>query len=45
MGFPIPVPYVAPNGIQFGRGKIFGIVETNISAATTFRMAGIGIKL
>lgn len=42
---PIPIPYVAPIGIKFGNGKVYGIVEANISAATTFGMAGIGIKL
>ena len=42
---PIPIPYVAPIGIKFGKGKVYGIVEANISAATTFGMAGIGIKL
>ena len=45
LGFPIPVPYVAPIGIKFGKGKIYGIVEANVSAATTFGMAGIGIRL
>ena len=44
-GIPIPIPYVAPIGIKFGNGKVYGIVEANISAATTFGMAGIGIKL
>ena len=45
IGFPIPIPYVAPIGIKFGKGKIYGIVEANVSAATTFGMAGIGIRL
>ena len=44
-GFPIPIPYIAPVGIKFGKGKVYGIAEANISAATTFGMAGIGIKL
>ena len=44
-GLPRPIPYVAPIGIKFGKGKVYGIVEANISAATTFGMAGIGIKL
>lgn len=44
-GIPIPIPYVAPIGIKFGKGKVYGIVEANISAATTFGMAGIGVKL
>ena len=45
IGFPIPVPYVAPIGMKFGKGKVYGIVEANVSAATTFGMAGIGIRL
>lgn len=45
LGFPIPLPYVAPIGIKFGKGKVYGIVEANVSVATTFGMAGIGIKL
>ena len=45
IGFPIPILYVAPIGIKFGKGKIYGIVEANMSAATTFGMAGIGIRL
>lgn len=42
---PCPIPYIAPIGIKFGKGKIYGIAEANVSAATTFGMAGIGIKL
>ena len=42
---PIPLPYIAPVGIQFGKGRVYGIAEVNISAANTFGMAGIGIKL
>ena len=45
IGFPIPMPYVAPVGIKFGKGKVYGIVEANVSPATTFGMAGIGIRL
>ena len=45
IGFPIPIPYIAPIGIKFGKGKVYGIVEANVSAATTFGMAGIGIRL
>ena len=45
IGFPIPIPYVAPVGIKFGKGKVYGVVEANVSAATTFGMAGIGIRL
>ena len=32
-------------GIKFGKGKVYGIVEANISPATTFGMAGVGIRL
>lgn len=45
IGFPIPMVYVAPVGIKFGKGKIYGIVEANVSPATTYGMAGIGIRL
>jgi hypothetical protein len=45
LGFPIPLPYIAPVGIQFGKGRVYGIVEANISAATTFGIAGIGVRL
>lgn len=45
IGFPIPVPYVAPIGIKFGKGKVYGIAEANLSAATTFGMVGVGIRL
>ena len=45
LGFPIPLPYIAPIGIKFGKGKVYGIVEANVSAASTFGMAGIGIRL
>lgn len=43
--FPIPLPYVAPVGIQFGKGRVYGIAELNVSAANTFGMVGIGIRL
>ncbi len=45
IGFPVPMPYIAPIGIKFGKGKVYGIVEANVSPATTFGMAGIGIRL
>lgn len=45
LGFPIPVPYVAPLGIKFGKGKFYGLIEANFSAATTYGMAGVGIRL
>lgn len=43
--FPFPMPYIAPVGIKFGKGKVYGLAEVNISAANTFGMAGIGIRL
>lgn len=43
--FPLPMPYIAPVGIKFGKGKVYGLAELNISAANTFGMAGIGIRL
>ena len=43
--FPLPMPYIAPIGIKFGKGKVYGLAELNISAANTFGMAGIGIRL
>ena len=45
IGFPIPMLYLAPVGIKFGKGKVYGIVEANVSPATTYGMAGIGIRL
>ena len=42
---PCPIPYFAPVGIKFGKGRIYGIVEVNLSAANTLGMAGVGIKL
>lgn len=43
--FPCPIPYFAPVGIKFGKGKVYGIAEINVSAATTFGMVGLGIRL
>ena len=45
LGLPIPLPYIAPFGIKFGKGKVYGIVEANVTPANTFGMAGIGIRL
>lgn len=42
---PCPIPYFAPVGIKFGKGRVYGIAELNLSAASTFGMAGIGIRL
>lgn len=44
-GFPIPLPYIAPVGIKFGKGKVYGLAELNMTPITTFGMAGIGIRL
>lgn len=43
--FPFPYPYIAPVGIKFGKRRVYGLVEVNISAANTFGMAGIGVRL
>ena len=42
---PFPLPYIAPIGVKFGKGRVYGIAEVNLSAANTFGMAGIGVKL
>ena len=42
---PCPIPYIAPIGIKFGKGKVYGIAEANVSASTTFGMAGVGVRL
>lgn len=44
-GYPIPLPYVAPVGIKFGKGRVYGLAEVNISSANTFGMIGMGIRL
>ncbi|MBE6240267.1 MAG: hypothetical protein E7115_02050 [Bacteroidales bacterium] len=43
--FPFPIPYVAPVGIKFGKGKVYGLAEVNVSAANTFGMVGLGVRL
>lgn len=45
VGFPVPLPYLAPLGIKFGKGKVYGLAELNVSPISTFGMAGIGIRL
>ena len=45
IGFPIPFPYIAPVGIKFGKGKVYGIAELNMTPATSIAMAGIGVRL
>ena len=42
---PVPLPYFAPIGIKFGKGRVYGIVEANITPANTYGMAGIGVRL
>ena len=29
-GFPIPIPYVAPVGIKFGKGRVYGMAGIGI---------------
>lgn len=43
--FPFPIPYIAPVGIKFGKGKVYGLAEVNVSAANTFGMVGLGVRL
>lgn len=43
--FPYPVPYIAPIGIKFGKGRVYGIVECTFSPANMYGMAGLGIRL
>ena len=43
--FPIPLPYLAPLGIKFGKGKVYGLAELNVSPISTYGIAGIGIRL
>lgn len=45
LGFPVPLPYLAPLGVKFGKGKVYGLAELNVSPISTFGMAGIGIRL
>ena len=40
-----PLPYITPIGVRFGKGRIYGIVEANISAANMIGMAGLGVRL
>ena len=41
----IPCPYIAPIGIKFGKGRVYGIVEANFTPLTCIGMAGIGVRL
>ena len=41
----LPFPYIAPIGIKFGKGRVYGLIEANISPLNTFGMAGIGVRL
>ena len=40
-----PFPYIAPVGIKFGKGRVYGLIEANISPLNTFGMAGLGVRL
>lgn len=44
-GYPIPLPYIAPFGIKFGKGRVYGLAEMNLTSANTFGMVGLGIRL
>jgi len=43
--FPLPLPYIAPVGIKFGKGKVYGLVEANMSTTSNYGIVGIGIRL
>ena len=43
--FPSFVPYIAPVGIKFGKGRVYGIAELNFTPANMYGMAGLGIRL
>ena len=43
--FPSFVPYIAPVGIKFGKGRVYGIAELNFTPANMYGMAGIGVRL
>ena len=43
--FPLPLPYLAPIGMKFGKGKVYGLVELNMSPTSSLGIAGIGIRL
>ena len=44
-GIPIPIPYLTPLGINFGRGTVYGIGELTVGPLATFWLAGIGFRL
>ena len=43
--FRVPCIYVAPVGIKFGKGNVYGIAELNFTPANMYGMAGVGIRL
>ena len=43
--FRVPCIYVAPVGIKFGKGRVYGIAELNFTPANMYGMAGIGVRL
>lgn len=45
VGFPIPLPYIAPVGIKFGKGRVYGMAEINMTPFTSFGMVGLGVRL
>ena len=43
--FPAPIPNIAPLGIKFGKGKVYGIAEALVGSAATGLIFGIGCRL
>ena len=41
----IPVPYLAPIGVRFGKRRIYGMAELNVSPVSTFFLVGVGLAL
>jgi len=42
-GIPV-LPYLSPIGINFGRKKLYGLAEVNVSPAATFALVGLGYR-
>lgn len=43
--YPLPFPYLAPVGIKFGKGKVYGLAELSTSPTSSFGIVGIGFRL
>jgi len=41
----VPLPYLTPIGISFGKGRVYGIGEITMSPAATLMLIGIGYRL